>query len=368
MNDENYMQLALDLAQKGIGKVNPNPMVGAIIVKNNEIIGQGFHEQYGGLHAERNALANCISTPTGATMYVTLEPCCHYGKTPPCTDAIIKSNIAKVIIGTLDPNQKVAGQGIAILKSAGIEVIVGVLEEKCNAINEVFFHYITKKTPFVVMKYAMTMDGKIATTIGQSKWITGDLARQRVHQDRNRYSAIMVGIGTVLTDNPLLTCRINHGRNPIRIVCDSKLRTPLDCNIVTTANEIRTILATTSTDKNAHQPYLDKGCKILVIPKKDEQVDLQRLMKKLGVMGIDCILLEGGSTLNFSALQSGIVNKVQSYIAPKLFGGSCAKTPIGGKGFTEISKAVKLKNSILTRTGEDFLIESEVDCSCLQEL
>lgn len=368
MNDENYMQLALDLAQKGIGKVNPNPMVGAIIVKNNEIIGQGFHEQYGGLHAERNALANCISSPTGATMYVTLEPCCHYGKTPPCTDAIIKSNLAKVIIGTLDPNQKVAGQGIAILKSASIEVIVGVLEEKCKAINEVFFHYITKKTPFVVMKYAMTMDGKIATTIGQSKWITGDLARQRVHQDRNRYSAIMVGIGTVLTDNPLLTCRINHGRNPIRLVCDSKLRTPLDCNIVTTANEIRTILATTSTDKNAHQPYLDKGCEILVIPKKDEQVDLQRLMKKLGVMGIDCILLEGGSTLNFSALQSGIVNKVQSYIAPKLFGGSCAKTPIGGKGFAEISKAVKLKNSILTRTGEDFLIESEVDCSCLQEL
>lgn len=368
MNDQNYIQLALDLALKGIGNVNPNPLVGSVIVKNNQIIGQGYHERYGGPHAERNALANCTSSPKGATLYVTLEPCCHQGKTPPCTEAIIKSGIAKVVVGTLDPNELVAGKGVELLRNAGIEVLVGVLEEKCKAVNEIFFHYITKKVPFVVMKYAMTMDGKITTETGQSKWITGELARRNVHKDRNLYSAIMVGINTVLADNPMLTCRTEHGRNPIRIVCDSRLRTPLDSNIVTTANQIRTIIATTANNLSAHKPYINKGCEILTIPQKAKHIDLQKLMQKLGAIGIDSILLEGGSTLNFSALESRIVSKVQSYIAPKLFGGSHAKTPIGGNGFSEVFSAIRLKNSIISQIGEDFLIESEVDYSCLQEL
>lgn len=367
MNDELYMQLSLELAIKGIGSVNPNPLVGAVIVKDGEIIGKGYHERYGELHAERNAIANCITSPHGATMYVTLEPCCHYGKTPPCTNAIIENGISKVIIGTLDPNEKMTGKGVEILRKAGIEVLVGVLEEKCKSINEVFFHYITKKTPFVVMKYAMTMDGKISTVTGESKWITGEITRKKVHQDRNHYTAIMVGIGTVLADNPILDCRIENGRNPIRIICDSNLRTPIESNVVKTAKYIRTIIVTTKADIASHEVYLDNNCQILVVTPKDRHIDLQTLMLKLGEMNIDSILFEGGSTLNFSAIESRIVHKVQCYIAPKLFGGDISKSPVGGKGFSEISNAVKLKNSIITQIGDDILIESEVDYTCSQE-
>lgn len=367
MKDQMYMQLALDLAMQGIGKVNPNPLVGAVIVKDGIIIGQGYHEQYGQLHAERNALASCKTLPNGATMYVNLEPCCHYGQTPPCTDAIIENKIAKVVIGTLDPNYKMKGKGVQQLKNAGIEVVVGVLEEKSIAINQIFFHYITKQTPYVVMKYAMTMDGKIATTTGNSKWITGQLARENVQSDRNRYTAIMVGIGTILADNPMLTCRIKHGRNPIRILCDSTLRMPLECNIVKTAKDIRTIIATTKTDTASHTPYLNKGCEILVVSEKGNHIDLNELVHKLGEKKIDSILLEGGSTLNFSALECKIVSKVQCYIALKLLGGDAAKTPVGGKGIEEVINAITLKNSIIKTIGEDIVIESEVHYTCLPE-
>ena len=367
MNDEYYMRLALELALKGLGKVNPNPLVGAVIVKDHEIIGEGYHKKYGGLHAERNALLNCTKSPSGATMYVTLEPCCHYGKTPPCTEAIIEHNISKVVIGTLDPNAKVSGKGVEYLIQAGIEVVVGTLEEQCKEINKVFFHFVTTQKPFVVMKYAMTMDGKIATAAGESKWITGDLARRRVHHDRNRYSAIMVGVGTVLSDNPLLTCRVMYGINPIRIVCDSNLITPLECNVIQTAKTIPTIIATTVRDQRAHKKYVNYGCKILPVSKKDNSVDLEELMVKLGELEIDSILLEGGATLNFSALNRGIVNKVECYIAPKIFGGHGAKTPVGGVGFSKISEAVQLKHSKIINVGDDFLIESEVEATCLQE-
>ncbi len=367
MDDELYMEHALKLAVKGIGNVNPNPLVGSVIVKDGKIIGEGYHKKYGDLHAERNALANCIVSPYGATMYVTLEPCCHYGKTPPCTKAIIENRISKVVVGTLDPNEKIIGKGVEILRKAGIEVVVGVLEEKCKTINEVFFHYITKKTPYVVMKYAMTMDGKISTVTGESKWITGEKARKKVHQDRTRYTAIMVGIGTVLADNPMLDSHSENGKNPIRIICDSNLRTPIESNVVKTAKFIRTIIVTTNTDINTQKAYVDNNCEVLVIPPKDKVIDLQKLMVKLGEMSIDSILLEGGSALNFSALESGIVHKVQCYIAPKLFGGGISKSPVGGKGFSEISNVLKLKNSIITQIDQDILIESEVDYSCLQE-
>ncbi len=367
MDDEKYMQIALELAIKGNGKVNPNPLVGAVIVKDEKIIGEGYHEKYGGLHAERNALKNCQISPEGATMYVTLEPCCHIGKTPPCTEAVIKSGVSKVVVGTLDPNDKVAGKGVEILKKAGIEVKIGILEEQCREINQVFFHYITTKTPFVVMKYAMTMDGKIATASGKSKWITCEKSRKKVQQDRNRYSAIMVGIGTVLQDNPMLTCRVPNGRNPVRIICDSSLRIPLDSNLVTTAKEVRTIIATTVIEKTKHQPYLQKNCEVLVVPEKDNYIDLQELMKQLGKMKIDSILIEGGSTLNFSALKNEIVNKVQCYIAPKMFGGKTAKSPVGGNGFWEVPDCIKLKNTTIIQIESDLLIESEVDYSCSQE-
>ena len=367
MTDEQYMKLALDIANKGCGFVNPNPMVGAVIVKDGEIIGQGYHEQYGGFHAERNAIANCVSSPQGSTIYVSLEPCCHHGKTPPCTEAIIESGIKKAVIGATDPNPLMAGQGIEELRKCGIEVVTGVLEEECLKLNEVFFHFIKTKTPYVVMKYAMTMDGKIAAYTGKSKWITGEEARRKVHEDRHKYTAIMVGAGTVAADDPLLNCRMDGGKNPIRIICDTNLRTSLDSQIITTSKDIPTIIATSCVDENKWQPYIDKSCKILTVSKQDGYIDLRALMIKLGEENIDSILLEGGSTLNWSALKSGIVNKVQAYVAPKIFGGDVSKTPVGGMGVDDPENAFLLTNSTVTMLGEDMLIESEVRKKCSQE-
>ncbi len=365
MNDTEYMRLAIQLARQGCGWVNPNPMVGAVIVKDGRMIGQGYHKKYGELHAERNALADCQVSAVGATLYVTLEPCCHHGKTPPCTEAIIESGISRVVVGSSDPNPLVAGKGIAILHSHGIEVIEHVAKDECDKLNESFFYYIQNKMPYVVMKYAMTMDGKIATYTGKSQWITGEKARQRVHEDRHRYSAIMVGVGTVLADDPMLTCRLENGRNPLRIICDTGLRTPLQARIVTTANTAPTLIATAATDTNRHRPYLDAGCEIMVLPQKNNQIDLNSLMQRLGEKQIDSLLLEGGGTLNWSALQSGIVNKVQAYIAPKLFGGS-GKTPVEGLGIESPMDAFLLGAPVITQMGDDILLESEV-IRCLQE-
>ena len=361
MTDEAYMERALELAGKGCGRTAPNPMVGAVIVKDGRIIGEGYHEQYGGLHAERNALASCRESPEGAVMYVTLEPCCHYGKQPPCVDAVLEAGIRRVVVGAGDPNPLVSGKGIRILRQHGIEVTEHVLEGKCRKLNEVFFHYIQTGSPFVVMKYAMTMDGKIACFTGESRWVTGEEARAHVHLQRGRYSAVMAGVGTVLADDPLLTCRAQGGRNPVRIICDSRLRTPLTSKIVRTAENVPTILATCCEDQERQQPYKKAGCRILTTVPKNGHIDLEALMRRLGLERIDSILLEGGSTLNWSALESGIVSRIQAYVAPKLFGGEGAKTPVGGLGFPSPAEAVVLKNSVITRLGGDFLIESEVE-------
>ncbi len=366
MSDTEYMLLAIKLAKQGCGWVNPNPMVGAVIVRDGRIIGQGYHQKYGELHAERNALASCTESPQNATLYVTLEPCCHYGKTPPCTEAILKSGIRRVVVGTVDPNPLVAGKGIQILREHGIEVTEGVLREACTKLNEVFFYFIQTKTPFVVMKYAMTMDGKIATHSGQSKWITGETARRRVQEDRHRYSGIMVGIGTILADDPLLTCHLSDSKNPIRIICDSRLRTPLNARVVQTVGDAPTILATCSQDEALARPYRDAGCEVLTLPSRDGSVDLRKLMTALGKKEIDSVLLEGGSTLNWSALQSGVVSKVQAYVAPKLFGGAGAKCPVGGIGVERPEQAFRFASPQITRLGEDVLLESEV-LPCSQE-
>lgn len=361
MNDNAYMQLALQLAQKGCGFVSPNPMVGAVIVKDERIIGSGYHERYGEPHAERNALASCTESPKGATLYVTLEPCCHHGKQPPCVDAIINAQIRRVVVGSGDPNPLVAGKGNDILRANGIEVTEHVLEEECKKLNYVFFHFIQTKRPYVVMKYAMTLDGKIATYTGASKWITGVKARAYVQQQRHRYRAIMVGVGTVLADNPLLTCRMEGGRNPIRIICDSRLRTPLDSQIVQTANNVPTILATCCQDTDKYTAFQQAGCHILPIDELEGHLNLSTLMRHLGEHGIDSILMEGGATLNWSALKSGIVQKVEAFIAPKLFGGELAKSPIGGNGYATPAECVILKNQHICQLGEDILIEGEVD-------
>ena len=359
MKDTDYMRLALDLARRGCGWTSPNPMVGAVIVRDGRVIGQGWHTRYGALHAEREALKNCTESPRGAAMYVTLEPCCHHGKQPPCTDAILEAGIARVIVGSGDPNPLVAGKGLDILHRNGVEVETGVLKDECDAVNRVFFHFIQTKRPYVVMKYAMTMDGKIATRTGASQWITGEATRQRVHQDRHRYTAIMAGVGTVLADDPLLTCRMEGGKNPVRIICDSHLRTPLDSQIVRTAREVPTILACTDGARRA--PYEAAGCRVFVLPERDGHVDLPALMERLGGENIDSVLLEGGGTLNWAALESGVVQRVQAYIAPKLFGGAAAKSPVGGLGVEAPAGAIRLKNSTVIRIGDDFLIESEVD-------
>lgn len=365
--DEQFMRMAIELAKKGEGFVNPNPMVGAVIIKDGRIIGSGYHKKYGDFHAERNAILDCKEDLTGAVMYVTLEPCCHYGKTPPCTEAIIESGIQRVVVGLADPNPKVAGKGIKILQSAGIEVETFVLEEECKKLNEVFLHYITNEIPYVVMKYAMTMDGKIAAYTGVSKWITGETARKRSWEDRHRYMAIMVGSHTVLVDDPMLNCRIPDSRQPIRIVCDTHLKTPLTSNLIKTAREIPLWLATACKDKECIAPYLDAGCHIVQVDIKEGVLDLKMLLMELGRQKIDSILVEGGSKLHWSFLKERLIQKVQAYIAPKLLGGEGAKSPIGGLGFAAPDDAVYLENITITSLGADILIEGEVK-ECLQEL
>ena len=282
MNDKEYMRLALQLAKKGCGWTSPNPMVGAVVVKEGRIIGQGWHQRYGQAHAERNALASCTEDPQGATLYVTLEPCCHYGKQPPCVDAILDAGIHRVVVGSADPNPLVAGKGIAILRAHGIDVTENVLQEECDALNKVFFHYITTKRPFVSMKYAMTMDGKIATYTGASKWITGEIARNHVQRQRHRFRGIMVGVGTILADDPLLTCRIEGGRDPVRIICDTHLRTPLQSQVVMTAKQVPTILATCCGDPEKQAAYQQAGCRVLCLEAHCGHVNLLQLMEQLG--------------------------------------------------------------------------------------
>ena len=360
MTDEEYMKYALRLARRGCGFVSPNPMVGAVIVKNNTIIGEGWHTKYGCPHAEREALAHCSDDPCGADIYVTLEPCCHYGKQPPCTDALIEAGIKRVFVGSPDPNPLVAGKGVEILRSHGIEVHENILREECDALNEIFLHYITSRKPFVAMKYAMTADGKISAFTGASKWITGEKAREDVHFLRKKYSAIMVGIGTAIADDPMLNCRIENGRDPVRIVCDSHLALPLDSRLVRSARDIPLIIASCCTDAEKQKPYLDAGCDIITVPQKDDHTDLAALIEELGRRGIDSVLTEGGGTLNWSMLKAGIVNKVYAYIAPKLLGGKGAPSPVGGEGFPSPDEAVKLRTVDVRMIGEDILIESEV--------
>lgn len=368
--EEQYMRRAIELAKLGVGKVNPNPLVGAVIVKEGKVLSEGYHACYGELHAERMAFQG-LDNPKearGAELYVTLEPCCHYGKQPPCTQAIIEYGIRKVYVGSGDPNTAVAGKGIQQLKEAGIEVETGVLQGECDALNPVFFHYITQKTPFVLMKYAMTMDGKIATKTGHAKWVSGEASRQRVQQTRNALTGIMVGIGTILNDNPRLTCRMEHGRNPVRIICDSKLRIPLSSYVVTSAKEIPTIVATIAPHeeymrfwKEQKQALEEQGVEVLVVAEQEARPDLPALMKELGKRNIDGILLEGGSTLNYAALQAGIVNRIEAYVSPKIFGGSGIYTPVGGVGVESATEGIKCRLMNINTIGEDVLLTYDVE-------
>ena len=360
MTDAELMRRAIELARRGTGFVNPNPLVGAVIARDGEIIGEGYHARYGEPHAERNALRDCKGDPRGAVMYVTLEPCCHQGKQPPCTEAIIDSGIARVFVGSDDPNTLVAGKGIAALEEAGIEVVRGFLKEECDKLNPIFFHYITTKTPYVIMKIAMTADGKTATRAGLSRWITGEESRRHVHETRKRCAAVMVGIGTVLADDPTLTCRIENPSNPARVICDSNLQIPIDCKLVATAREIPTYIAACNPDKRKREQLEKRGVHVLEIISTDGRVNLKSLMRKLGSLGIDSVLLEGGAALHEAALRAGIVQHVQVYIAPKMFGGVSAKSAVGGLGVYEVNEAYKLTRPEFSRFGDDVLLEFDV--------
>ena len=359
MTDQEYMALALQLAEKGAGWTSPNPMVGAVLVKDGEIIGRGYHAKCGGLHAERAALAACTGDPAGATLYVTLEPCCHHGRQPPCTEAILQAKIARVVVGSGDPNPLVAGKGLDLLRAHGVQVTEGVLDRECRALNHVFFHFIQTGRPYVVLKYAMTLDGKLAAYTGASQWITGEQARRHVHTQRSRYRAILVGVGTVLADDPQLTCRLEGGRDPLRVVCDTNLRTPLTANVVRTARQTPTCLATCVSQESRLAPYREAGCQVLSLPQSNGQVSLPALMKALGSQGVDSVLAEGGSALHWSLVRDGLVNRVQAYLAPKILGGQGAQSPVGGQGFPHPDQALRLAPPTLTPLGEDLLWESE---------
>lgn len=367
MAEEQFMKRAIELAKQGSGWTAPNPLVGAVVVKNGRVIGEGYHRKYGELHAERNALAACSEDPAGATLYVTLEPCCHYGKTPPCTEIIIEKKIAKVVIGSRDPNPKVAGKGARILREHGIEVVEDYMREACDALNPVFFHYITTKTPYVVLKFAMTLDGKIATRTGASKWITGEAARNHVHQLRGRYAGILAGVGTVLADDPMLNCRIDGAHQPLRIILDSHLRIPMGSRLVRSAKEYPLLIVCNESNRDREegtsriQKLEEAGAKVWTLPEKNGHPDLNVLMQRLGEEKIDSVLIEGGGTVNEAALKAHIVHHVYAYIAPKIFGGEDAKTPVEGSGIRLPQECAQLRLAKITVLLNDMLLEYDVE-------
>lgn len=359
--------MAMDLAWKGRGYVNPNPMVGAVIVRDGNVIGQGWHRNYGNLHAEREALASCTEDPAGSTMYVTLEPCCHYGKQPPCTDAVISAGIARVVVGIPDPNPLVAGKGAAILREHGIEVDCGLLEAELRYQNRVFLKYITTGMPWVTMKSAITLDGRIAAYTGDSRWVSSEESREFCQSLRAWHTGIMAGIGTVRADNPMLNCRIAGMRSPVRVIADSSASLDLSSKIVSTAGLYRTIAAYVrdTSGKDRREGLADRlsalqsaGVETLGCSGRDGRVDMKDLMKRLGEMKIDSVLVEGGGELDWSLLESGLVDELYVFIAPKIIGGRDAKGPVGGTGFSRMADALKLEIDSVTRTGDDILVHA----------
>lgn len=354
------MKLALKLARKGLGKTNPNPMVGAIIVKDNRIIGRGYHQRYGGNHAEINAFQNARESLNRATLYVTLEPCCYHGKTPPCVDALIQNNISRVVIGTLDPNPRVNGRSVEILNRHGIETKVGVLVEECRDLNEAHFKYMTTGLPLVTMKFAQTLDGRIATTTGDSRWISSAEFRRLAHQLRATNDAVMVGIETVLTDDPQLTVRLVKGRNPTRVILDTRLRIPLDAEVVQSREVAPTLIATTSRANEKKLPRLrEMGIEVLIIPEDEAgEVDLRNLLRALGERNISSLLVEGGAGVITSLLRQNLADRVILAIAPKIMGKGIEA--VGELNIREVSQALKLSFKKIYRVGEDLVIEARV--------
>lgn len=352
--NEKYMRMAIELAKKGAGAVNPNPMVGAVVVKNGEVIGRGYHKFFGGPHAEVYALEEAGEKAEGATIYVTLEPCSHYGKTPPCAKKIIDMGIKKCFIGSSDPNPKVAGRGVAMLKEAGIEVVENVLKEECDEINQVFFKYIKTKIPYLFVKCGITLDGKIALSNGISKWITNSISREKVQYYRNKFMGIMVGINTVLTDNPSLTARIENGVNPFRIIVDPNLQIDENCKVVKNNEDEKTVIITSqknlftedaeNTEIQIKQKRLAEENKVKFIFIDGEKFSFRKMLEEIGKAGIDSILLEGGETLISLAFEENAIDGGEIFIANKILGDSSAKPFISGFVREKMEEAVQLTN------------------------
>jgi diaminohydroxyphosphoribosylaminopyrimidine deaminase/5-amino-6-(5-phosphoribosylamino)uracil reductase len=360
INDRQFMRRALDLAVKGAGFVSPNPMVGAVVVKDGQVIGQGYHQSVGGPHAEVHALDAAGSSARGATLYVTLEPCNHFGRTPPCTQKIMEAGIRRVVVAMADPDPTVKGGGNGYLASQGIEVECGVCEQSARQLNESFIKFKTTGRPFVILKMAATLDGRIATRTGDARWVTGEAARSRVHEMRHAMDAIMVGIGTVEADDPRLTARLANGRgiDPVRIILDTNLKLRPKARILTSASTAATYVACAPhADQQKKKRLIEKGAKILEIPLRDAYIDLTQLMQRLGTMGITSVLVEGGGQVATGALNSDIVDKVALFYAPKLLVSDQGVPMCRGQGPEKMTEALALKNIEVSRIGEDILVE-----------
>lgn len=355
MMDEYFMNIALDLAESVQGQTSPNPPVGAVIVKNGAIIGVGIHMKSGQDHAEIIALKMAGREAENATMYVTLEPCSHTGKTSPCVDSLIQAKLQRVVIASIDQHHQVAGRGIKRLRDANIAVEENVLVERANELYEPFFHYIQDKLPYVTLKTAMTLDGKTATEIGDSKWITGEQAREDVHRYRHSHDAILVGVGTVLADNPRLTTRLQHGRNPVRIILDTHLRTPLHAHVVTDEQSPTWIFVNNSVSKERIKHY-GAYDQVRIVQLQKAEIDINEVLHYLGKHDITSLFIEGGATINGSFLKAGVIQKYLCYIAPKIIGGKHAKSSIGGEGITKIAEAFKLNIKSIEKIGKDIKI------------
>ncbi|MFD1020000.1 bifunctional diaminohydroxyphosphoribosylaminopyrimidine deaminase/5-amino-6-(5-phosphoribosylamino)uracil reductase RibD [Thalassobacillus hwangdonensis] len=354
--DENYMQLAIDMAERTIGQTSPNPAVAAIVVNNLQVVGVGVHVKAGEPHAEVHALRMAGDKAKGATIYVTLEPCSHYGRTPPCSKAVIDAGIERVVIATQDPNPKVAGKGVEMLREAGLEVETGILKEKSDRLNDAFFHYIQSGEPYVYLKTAMSLDGKIATSTGESQWITGEEARQDGHTYRHRSDAILVGIGTVLADDPSLTTRLDgEGANPVRVIMDTNLKTPLQSKVCKDDAAPTILFTGNEVDPDRVEKY-NEIPHVEVIQLSTPTVEVSEVLKQLGQKRITSLLVEGGGTVADAFVRAGKVNQLISYIAPKLIGGKEALTPLEGTGFQRLQDAMNLKVISTEMLGEDIKI------------
>jgi diaminohydroxyphosphoribosylaminopyrimidine deaminase/5-amino-6-(5-phosphoribosylamino)uracil reductase len=354
--------MVLRLAAKARGRTSPNPMVGAMVVKNDRIIARGYHHRAGEPHAEAIALKRAGAAARGATLYVSLEPCSHTNKrTPPCSPLVVASGVKRVVVAMIDPNPRVSGGGIKAIKQAGIEVVTGVLEDEAKKLNEAFIKQVTTKIPFVTMKIAQTLDGKIATATGESKWITSDASRRIGHQLRNRNDAILTGINTVLKDDPSLTARVPEGRDPVRVIVDSRLRIPLNAKVITQRSSAKTIIATCAGSSEARIRRLEeRGAEVLVVRSSEGKVDLKDLLRKLGKRDILSVLIEGGAEVNASALQAGIVDKVVLFIAPLLMTGRDSLCSIGGIAPVRLAHALKLREVSTRFVGRDLMVEGYI--------